>query len=378
MNSDLQLTDFRKWLIYSFDNQGFDNYYNLHKALETESSYKTIRLVRQDTDGVKSFLISSDSVREELMITDEQRGQFMRYLTDNYFQTNDLSTLAAEKLRSAQIDKTQAFIGGEKKYPTDSSQFKVKQHPKETAYFNSKLAISAFIYVSFIVGVIYLGSISWVAAVGPLLILPFILLVLIFNKLIHGIFVGIIKGNSTQVTKDQFPEIYSIVEAQAAKLKVKVPEIFITYGHFNSFVTKYSRGHILMIYSEVAETTLHGNYDVLSYVTAHELCHIKQKHLSKEKYLFPSRIVPLLGLAYSRGCEYTCDRVGYHFSPKGSIEGILIMTTGKEIYTKLNIEKHIESAKENEGFWTWLSEKFLTHPHLYKRLIEIKKFSQFN
>ncbi|MBI3219936.1 MAG: M48 family metallopeptidase [Bacteroidetes bacterium] len=377
MNSELQLTDFRKWLIYSFDNQGFDNYYNLHKALETETSYKTIRLVRNDTDDRKSYLLSVDSVREQLVITDEQRGQFMRYLTDNYFQTNDLGALAAEKSRGAQEDKSHAFIGGDKKYPTDLSNFKVKQHPKETAYYNIKLVFSVFIYLAFIAWVIYSAS-SWSSALGLLLLLPLILVFMFFNKLIHGIFVGIIKGNSTQVTKDQFPEIYSIVEAQASKLKIKVPEIFITYGHFNSFVTKYSRGHILMIYSEVAETTLHGNYDVLSYITAHELCHIKQKHLSKEKYLFPSRIIPLLGLAYSRGCEYTCDRVGYHFSPKGSIEGILIMTTGKEIYTKLNIEKHIENAKENEGFWTWLSEKLLTHPHLYKRLIQIKKYSQFN
>ncbi|MFN8889538.1 MAG: M48 family metallopeptidase, partial [Cyclobacteriaceae bacterium] len=309
---------------------------------------------------------------------DEQRGYFMRYLAENYFQTNDLSALAAEKSRVTQVDKSHAFIGAEKKYPTDLANFKVKQHPKETAYFNIKLVVSVFLYLAFAIWVVYEASSSWYSAMALLLIVPVVLIIILFNKLIHGIFIGIIKGNSTQVTKDQFPEIYSIVEAQSAKLKVKVPEIFIAHGHFNSFVTKYSRGHVLMIYSEVVETTLQGSFDVLSYVTAHELCHIKQKHLSKGKYLFPSRIVPLLSLAYSRGCEYTCDRVGYHFSPKGSIEGILILTLGKEIYAKMNIEKHIESAKHNEGFWTWLSEKLLTHPHLYKRLIEIKKYSQFN
>ncbi|MFN8887336.1 MAG: hypothetical protein ACK5WF_07745, partial [Cyclobacteriaceae bacterium] len=74
MNSDLRMTDFKKWLIYSFGNQGFDNYYNLHKALEFEMSYKTIRLVREDTNSGKSFLLSADNVQEELMITDEQRG----------------------------------------------------------------------------------------------------------------------------------------------------------------------------------------------------------------------------------------------------------------------------------------------------------------
>jgi hypothetical protein len=54
------------------------------------------------------------------------------------------------------------------------------------------------------------------------------------------------------------------------------------------------------------------------------------------------------------------------------------MTTGKSIYAKFNIDVHINNCIENEGFWTWLSEKFLTHPHHYKRLIEIKEYSRTN
>ena len=54
------------------------------------------------------------------------------------------------------------------------------------------------------------------------------------------------------------------------------------------------------------------------------------------------------------------------------------MTTGKEIYSKFNVELHIKNAVENEGFWTWFGEKFMTHPHLYKRLVEIKAYSKYN
>lgn len=194
-----------------------------------------------------------------------------------------------------------------------------------------------------------------------------------------GIFIGFVRGNSIRVTKEQFPDIYAIIEEQRIQLNIKkTPEIYISSGHFNAFATRFSRSNIIMIYSEVIETTLKGNYDVLKYVTAHELCHIKQKHLAKSAYLFPSRLVPFLSLAYSRACEYTCDRVGYHFSPKGSIEGVLIMTTGKDIYFKSNVEQYLQSATELEGFWTWFSEKFSTHPHHYKRLLAIREFSKYN
>ena len=77
-------------------------------------------------------------------------------------------------------------------------------------------------------------------------------------------------------------------------------------------------------------------------------------------------------------CEYTCDRVGFNFSPKGAIEGVLVMTVGKEIHSRFNVERHLDNAVQNSGFWTWTSEKFLTHPHMYNRLLQIKAFSEKN
>jgi Zn-dependent protease with chaperone function len=378
MNKQL-LHDYKKWLLYSFDNQGFDNYYNLFKALETTNSFGTVTILKAINDEQLYYRISVNSIGEELEVTEKQRVDFLRYLTDNYFKTTDIDEIMAERIRQSDVDKNHKFIEPKNQvFSDEESQFKVKPHPKETRYFNIRLVISLIFYL-IIAGVIAYGIIIDLSMLfGVLFLVPVVLLLALTFKIIMGIFVGEIRGNSIRVTKEQFPDIYEIIEEQARKIDVAVPEIYIMSGAFNAFVTKLSRSHILMLYSEVVETALRGNYDVLKYVTAHELCHIKQKHLTKKKYLFPSRIIPFLSLAHSRGCEYTCDRVGYHFSPKGSIEGVLIMTTGKEIYSKFNVELHIKNAVENEGFWTWFSEKFLTHPHLYKRLVEIKAYSKYN
>ncbi len=153
-----------------------------------------------------------------------------------------------------------------------------------------------------------------------------------------------------------------------------MPEIFITGGRFNAFVMRFARANYLMLYSEVIETSLKGDFAILIFVIGHELGHIKRKHLTKDLWLFPSNLVPFLKQAYSRGCEYTCDRIGYHFSNRGAVEGILILAIGKEIYSKISIDQFITDSKNEQGFWVWFSEIFLTHPHLAKRIKGIEDY----
>jgi Zn-dependent protease with chaperone function len=378
MNKEIVLNDYKKWLYYSFDNQTFENHYNLFKALQTGRDFEAVKILRSDNDGVHIYTVSVDSAAEELQLTDDERRMCIQYLVDNYFHTSDVEELMTERRQLSEMGKNHNFIGQNTTGSREETEYRVKPHPKESFYFNIKLVVSLIFY-AVVAGIIVYGAISNIGFIFMLLFsLPVALFLYGMNKLLHGLFLGLVRGSSIQITKEQYPEVYDIIEGQARKLNIAVPEIYITSGHFNAFVTKVSRAHILMIYSEVIETALKGNYDVLKYVTAHELCHIKQKHLAKRKYLFPSAVIPFLNLAYSRGCEYTCDRTGYHFSPKGAVEGILIMTTGKEIHSKFSIELHIQNAIANEGFWTWFSEKFLTHPHLYKRLIQIKDFSRYN
>jgi Zn-dependent protease with chaperone function len=369
--------DYKKWLLYSFDNQHPETYYDLFKALKGKQDSGTVKITMSENSDIT---ISADNVSDDLQITEDQRTALIKYLIDNYFHSEEVDKVMLEKRQRSEIAVNHNFLKSKNHSFTDQpTSYKVQAHPKESIYFNIKLVVSLLFY-ALIIGYFVYGALTDLSSLLMLfVILSAVLVAGLLNTIVMGIFVGIIRGNSIRVTPEQYPDIYTIIKEQAIRLKIKeLPEIYITAGHFNAFVTKLARKHVLMLYSEVVETALSGNYEVLKYVTAHELCHIKQSHLTKEKYLLPSRIIPFLGLAYSRGCEYTCDRAGYDFSPKGSIEGVLIMTTGKEIHSKFNIELHIKNAMENEGFWTWLSEKFLTHPHLYKRLVQIKNYSKYN
>lgn len=376
MEKELVLSDYKKWLLYTFGRENFESHYNLFKALLTRNSFGTVKITTSEIQGQKVYIASANGISEDLHVTEEQRAKLLEYLIQNYFQTSEPDALMIENKRQAEVSMNHNFLGTDTRDYADAGKpVVVRPHPKETLYFNIKLVISILVYLVLGGLLIYSVLTNLSVLLSLVIMLPLVGAVVLLNKMAAGIFIGMIRGRSIRVTREQFPDLFNVIAEQAKKLQVEIPEIYITSGDFNAFVTRFSRGHVLMIYSEVLETTLQGNYDVLKYVTAHELCHIKQRHLAKRKWLFPSAFIPFLSLAYSRGCEYTCDRIGYHFSPKGAIQGILIMTTGKEIYSKFNVEVHIKNALETDGLWTWLSEKFLTHPHLYKRLIEIKKFS---
>jgi len=369
--------DYRKWLLYSFDNQEINTYYDLFKALKQGGAFGATRISSTSDSGLTVYTISHDGAGDDLTINESQKEALAQYLIDNYFHTENVDEVISDKKEQSEKALNYNYIPV-RDIQQEESEFSVKPHPKETTYFNIKFTISIIVYLALAGAAVY-GILTDISVlIGILALIPVVLFLMLVSKITHGLFIGLIRGNSIRVTKDQFPEIYKIVDDLGRKLKMEeLPEILITSGHFNAFVTRFSKKHILMIYSEVVETALKGNDDVLKYVIGHELCHIKQKHLSK-KYLFPSAIIPFLDHAYSRGREYTCDRVGYHFSPAGAIEGIMIMTTGKAIHSRFNVEMHIKDAVVNEGFWTWLSEKFLSHPHHYKRLIAIKDFSKYN
>lgn len=75
-----------------------------------------------------------------------------------------------------------------------------------------------------------------------------------------------------------------------------------------------------------------------------------------------------MGLAYSRYCEYTCDRIGAYYQPEGATSGLLVLAAGKKLYRDVNLQEFISQAENERGFWVWLSEIISTHPNLPKRI----------
>ena len=139
-------------------------------------------------------------------------------------------------------------------------------------------------------------------------------------------------------------------------------------GVLNAFATRFVGRNYVVIYSEIFDLIHEERTDELSFIIAHELGHVKRNHILKRLLLFPSFIVPFLGAAYSRACEYTCDNIGNALSPNGSKNGLMILAAGKKSFKKVNMDEYLELAEDETGFWKWFAEKVSSHPNLPKRI----------
>ncbi len=231
-------------------------------------------------------------------------------------------------------------------------------HPKERIYFGVSLLISLLVYLVLIIRV-------------PIVYLLYGVIGIIISLGAHGLLIGRLRGNGIRISEKQFPEVYRLAQQIGSQIGfTPVPRIYVLQagGALNAFATRFLGRNFVIIYSDVLELAYEEGESALAFVICHELAHIKRKHLTWRWLLYPSALIPFLRPAYSRACEYTCDRYGAHYRPDGAVGGLLVLAAGKKLYRNVEAREFSNQADTERGFWIWFSEVLSTHPNLPKRL----------
>jgi Zn-dependent protease with chaperone function len=234
-------------------------------------------------------------------------------------------------------------------------------HPKERTYFAIAVLISMVVHLVLVISIVGLVYI----AVGAFIAL-----------LAHGFFIGQLRGNGIRVSDRQFPEVHRLVERLSRTMELPAPpDVYVLQagGLLNAFATRFLGRNFVVIYSDVLELAYENGEPALGFVVAHELAHVKRKHLSKRWLLYPAMFVPFLGTAYSRACEYTCDRFAAHYRADGAYDGLGVLAAGKKLYGAINVTALQAQALQERGFWIWFAEIFSTHPHLPRRVAALSE-----
>jgi len=234
-------------------------------------------------------------------------------------------------------------------------------HPRERTYFAIALLISGLIYLALVVSIVGLAYI----AIGALIAL-----------VAHGLFIGQIRGNGVRVSERQFPEVHRLIERLSREMELPaIPDVYVLQagGLLNAFATRFLGRNFVVIYSDVLELAYQNGEPAVGFVVAHELAHVKRKHLSKRWLLYPAMFVPFLGTAYTRACEYTCDSFGAHYRPDGAYDGLRVLAAGKRLYAAVDVAELRAQASGDRGFWTWFAEILSTHPHLPRRVAALSE-----
>lgn len=234
-------------------------------------------------------------------------------------------------------------------------------HPQERVYFAACLAISLLVYIVLLVSFLLISFLP----------LTYIMVWGIAAVITQGLLIGYLKGNCIRVSERQFPEVHRLALQIADQMGLKPPPpIYVLQagGLLNAFATRFFGRNFVVIYSDVLELAYGEGEDAVAFIIAHELAHIRRKHLIWRWILAPSGLVPLLATAYSRACEYTCDRFGARYGPDGAVSGLLVLAAGKRLYRRVNLEEFNHQIVSEGGFWVWLAELLSTHPHLSRRV----------
>jgi Zn-dependent protease with chaperone function len=237
-------------------------------------------------------------------------------------------------------------------------------HQNEKVYFGISVAISLALYL-------VLGSIIVEGGAASGTLVTYLILGIVAYFILHGLHLGHVRGNGIRVSSTQFPQLHAIAEQHSRRLGIEeTPAIFVLQsgGILNAFATRFLGRNFVIIYSDVLALATQKGEKAVSFILGHELGHVQRKHMTRRALLYPAMIFPFLGTAYSRACEYTCDRFGNALEPQGSVDGLLVLAAGRDLYSQVNATEYMKQRETESGFFVQYAEIISTHPNLPKRV----------
>ncbi len=237
-------------------------------------------------------------------------------------------------------------------------------HKKEKTYYVIALVFS-----------IIASLVLLISIIGIYILLFIVVVPLIAQAILNAS----IRINGVRITQKQFPEIYEIVYQQSLRMGLPaLPDVYImeSSGVLNAFATRFFGRNMVVLYSDLFELMNRGGSKELTFVISHELAHLQRRHLTKQLFIIPAMWMPFLGDAYSRACEYTCDRMATHFTEdsEAAMNGLTVLAVGKSLYKQVDREDYLLQSSSERGLFVWLAEKLSTHPPLPKRIDAIQRY----
>ncbi|EGM68121.1 M48 family metallopeptidase [Shewanella sp. HN-41] len=235
---------------------------------------------------------------------------------------------------------------------------------------------SLFTLLAIISGLVWAGLIIGTLGVALIYVLAFFIIYL-FS---HSAFISYLKGTAVEISAEQFPDLHKQYLACCARLEIKEPPrayLLAADGMLNALATRFLGRHYIVLFSSIVDA-LESDKDALNFYIGHELGHIRRNHIGKAPLLVFATWLPLIGAAYSRACEYTCDLHGLRCcnSLRSATNAVAVLAAGVEQWKRMNVDQYIRQTQESSGFWMSLHELNGSYPWLTKRMARVQAKAQ--
>ncbi len=235
----------------------------------------------------------------------------------------------------------------------------------EPPLFAIVLSISILFWILLLVGTLGMA----------LVYAPFVFVGYLFAQ--SGL-IAYLKGTAIRITPSQFPDLHARLTACAERLGLsRAPDCYLLNGQggFNAFATRFLGRDFVVLFSDVVDA-LEERPGAVDFYLGHEMAHIHRGHLRWRPVLLPGSLLPLLGAAYHRACESTCDRYGAACcsDPGDAAAAITALAAGEKRWKTLSVDDYVAQAGQSGGFWMSFHELVSDYPWLVKRVARVVAF----
>ncbi len=219
-----------------------------------------------------------------------------------------------------------------------------------------------------------LGIIGWllliVGTFGVALI--YLLLAFVGWLFAQSALIAYLRNTAVLISPQQFPDLHARLQSCCNKLGVsQPPEAYVLAGNglLNAFATRFLGRDFVVLLSDMVDA-LEPMPDGVDFYIGHELGHVCRRHLTGQVWRWPALWLPLLGPAYSRAKESTCDLHGGACceSPETAARALMLLAAGEKRWATANPIAYADQLRQAAGFWSSFHELISGYPWLAKRV----------
>jgi Zn-dependent protease with chaperone function len=234
-------------------------------------------------------------------------------------------------------------------------------YPRERTLDTITLVIGVLVWLGLIVG--GFGGALFALVVGFLLVQ-----VAQFALIAH------VKGKGIELSEARFPDLHAQVIACCERLQMEMPpKVYILNGNgaFNAFATTIPGARFVVLKPGVL-AAMGKHLDRVRFYIGHELGRLRMQHLGGALLRWPAMWLPLLGAAYSRARETTCDRHGLACSgsSEGAARALAALSAGPLRRKSLDTTSGSQ-AKHASRFWVSFHELTAGSSRLSRRVARL-------
>jgi hypothetical protein len=210
----------------------------------------------------------------------------------------------------------------------------------------------------------------------PTLVLIIVIAIFVVDRMRRIWRVTRLRAFAVEIGPKQFPDLHGRIKSVCRRLEIADLPIVFLYPQTSlagAASVRYRGKDYLMMDAETVGA-LTDRQSAIDYLLGFELARLHDPNEKWRYFLWPARVVPLLGAAYQRSRVYHYDGAGIQ-ACKTKVDaalGLAIRAAGTRRWKSLNIPQFASQSAEYGKLWMSFSELISAQPWLPKRMARLR------